>query len=114
MPITDHADYLLSFFASVLPLHASRRGQRWSEASESNWNQKPVLLLKSTEFFQGVSAVFRMNVLVYMYSLSCCSKIKKRCKVKKGFWANRRNFQFQLIFSRFSLTALKVTSIKQA
>lgn len=53
MSITDHADYLLSFFASILPLQASRSGQHWSEASRSSWNQKPVLLLKYTAFFLG-------------------------------------------------------------
>lgn len=55
MSITEHADYLLSFFASVLSLQASKSGQCWSEASGCSWNQKqkPELLLKFTPFFLG-------------------------------------------------------------
>lgn len=80
MSIIDHADYLLSFFASVFPLQASRTRQRWSEASGPSRNQKPVLLLKYTAFFGGFSAGFSIAVLVYTESLNCCNKI---CELEK-------------------------------
>lgn len=84
MSITDHADYLLSFFASIFPLQASRRGQRWSEVSRSSWNQKAVLLLKYTAFFLG-----SVLVSVWLFWFTCRTLAAATRGGKDGNWKKK-------------------------